>query len=198
MNRRAALRLLTLASASLFVGSSSAEAFTDFFSSWTPASPSTLKNTGVPPEWMKGLGPQLPAYAEYLRRAKLQNVTIRQLIEPHMHTRGSVQNTLPPRAIWGNIRSTLKVIDALADRLDLKVYDVISVYRSPSYNARCPGAKSNSFHLRNNAIDIVFKCSPGKVAAMARAMKSLGLFKGGVGRYSSFTHIDTRGNNADW
>ena len=23
-------------------------------------------------------------------------------------------------------------------------------------------------------------------------------FKGGVGRYSGFTHIDTRGRNADW
>ena len=47
-------------------------------------------------------------------------------------------------------------------------------------------------------MDIVFNCPPGKVAAMARAMRSAGLFKGGVGRYGSFTHIDTRGSNADW
>ena len=40
--------------------------------------------------------------------------------------------------------------------------------------------------------------SPGKVAAMVRAMKSSGLFKGGVGRYGNFTHVDTRGQNADW
>jgi hypothetical protein len=29
-------------------------------------------------------------------------------------------------------------------------------------------------------------------------MRSTGLFQGGVGRYGSFTHIDTRGSNADW
>ncbi len=104
-----------------------------------------------------------------------------------------VHNSLPPRSMWPNVRSTLKVIDSLADRLDLQVKDVVSVYRSPAYNAKCPGAKSNSFHMRNNAIDIVFPCAPGKVAAMARAMRSSGMFAGGVGRYAGFTHIDTRG-----
>ena len=93
---------------------------------------------------------------------------------------------------------TLRVVDSLADRLDVPVKEIVSVYRTPAYNARCPGAKSNSYHLLNNAMDIVFTCPPGKVAAMARAMRSAGLFKGGVGRYGSFTHIDTRGTNADW
>jgi len=32
----------------------------------------------------------------------------------------------------------------------------------------------------------------------ARKMRTEGLFKGGVGSYSSFTHVDTRGQNADW
>lgn len=100
--------------------------------------------------------------------------------------------------MWPNIRSTLRVADSLADRLDLKMKDVISVYRSPAYNSRCPGAKSNSYHTRNNAMDIVFPCKPGKVAAMARAMRATGLFRGGVGRYGGFTHIDTRGANVDW
>ena len=27
---------------------------------------------------------------------------------------------------------------------------------------------------------------------------SCGLFKGGVGQYPGFTHMDTRGSNADW
>ena len=36
----------------------------------------------------------------------------------------------------------------------------------------------------------------------ARALRSMrddeGLFKGGVGLYASFVHLDTRGTNADW
>jgi uncharacterized protein YcbK (DUF882 family) len=125
-------------------------------------------------------------------------MSIRQVIAPHAKTHGSVRNTLPPRFLWRNIRSTLKVVDQLAERLDMPVGEIVSVYRTPAYNARCPGAKSNSYHVRNNAMDIVFNCPPGKVAAMARAMRATGLFKGGVGRYGSFTHIDTRGSNADW
>lgn len=169
-----------------------------FFSSYTNASPSTLQALKIPPDWQAILGPMLPSYAEFLRKAHLKFVSVRQLIEPHTHIRGKVHNSLPPRSMWPNVRSTLKVIDSLADRLDLQVKDVVSVYRSPAYNAKCPGAKSNSFHMRNNAIDIVFPCAPGKVAAMARAMRSSGMFAGGVGRYAGFTHVDTRGNNADW
>ncbi len=169
-----------------------------FFSSYTNASPSTLQALKIPPDWQAALGPMLPSYAEFLRKAHLKFVSVRQLIEPHTHIRGLVHNSLPPRSMWPNVRSTLKVIDSLADRLDLQVKDVVSVYRSPAYNAKCPGAKSNSFHMRNNAIDIVFPCAPGKVAAMARAMRSSGMFAGGVGRYAGFTHVDTRGNNADW
>ena len=59
----------------------------------------------------------------------------------------------------------------------MPVEEIVSVYRTPAYNARCPGAKSNSYHVRNNAMDIVFNCPPGKVAAMARAMRATGLFR---------------------
>ena len=157
-----------------------------------------MKGMNIPKDWQLALGSQLPAYVEFLKRCKLRNLTVAQVIEPHTHVRGSVHNTLPPKAMWANIRSTLRVADSLAGRLDLHVKEVISVYRSPAYNSRCPGAKSSSYHLRNNAMDIVFPCAPGKVAAMARAMRTTGLFKGGVGRYSGFTHIDTRGSNVDW
>jgi hypothetical protein len=29
-------------------------------------------------------------------------------------------------------------------------------------------------------------------------MRNCGLFRGGVGGYGGFTHIDTRGQNIDW
>jgi len=170
----------------------------DFFSSYGDASPETMRNLKIPVEWSRILGPALPSYVAFLQKQNLRYLSVRQLIEPHTNVRGKVHNSLPPRSMWPNVRSTLKVIDLLAPRLDSPVEKVVSVYRSPAYNARCPGAKSNSFHMRNNAVDIVFDCAPGKVAAMARAMRSTGLYKGGVGRYGGFTHIDTRGNNADW
>lgn len=152
----------------------------------------------IPPALRGVLGPQSEAYAKFLSRLNLRRISVRQIIDSHAKARGKVHNTLPPRQLWGNIRNTLKVLDQVAVRLGEPVSEVISVYRSPAYNALCPGAKSNSYHVRNNAVDVRFKSSPRQVAAVARDMKKQGVFQGGVGRYSSFTHIDTRGSNADW
>ncbi len=124
----------------------------------------------------------LPSYVGFLQSLKLKYIKVDQLIEPHTHVRNGVHNTLPPKAMWRNISSTLKVVDALAFRLELPVNELVSIYRSPAYNSRCPGAKSNSYHMRNNATDVRFTCPPGKVAAMARAMRGAGLYQGGVGR----------------
>jgi hypothetical protein len=198
LTRRGILRLLALTGASLATGSETSHALMDFFSSYQPASGGILTRLDIPANWIPQLGSLLPSYAEYLERVRLRNLSVRQMIAPHAKSHGSILNTLPPRFMWRNIRSTLKVVDSLAQRLDLPVQEVVSAYRTRAYNARCPGAKSNSYHLCNNAMDIVFKCPPGKVAAMARAMRATGLFKGGVGRYRGFTHIDTRGANADW
>ncbi len=199
LTRRGALRLLALTGAGMLAsGTQSQAGFLDFLLSGQEMSPAELKKFGIPQIWSSQLGSQLPSYVEFLRKANLHAVTVKQVIEPHLHVRGTVRNCLPPKAMWGNIRATLKVVDRLADRLDLPVKDIVSAYRSPAYNARCPGAKSNSYHMRNIAIDVTFNCAPGKVAAMARAMRATGLFKGGVGRYGGFTHVDTRGANADW
>lgn len=198
LTRRGALRLLALTGAGLAAGNGTSQAFLDFFSSFQSSPRNILAKLDVPAGWIPQLGFQLSNYAQFLERMKFRQMSVRQVIAPHAKSHGSVHNTLPPRYMWRNIRSTLKVVDQLADRLDIPVEEIISVYRTPAYNARCPGAKSSSYHLRNNAMDVIFKCPQGKVAAMARAMRSTGLFKGGVGRYGSFVHIDTRGSNADW
>ncbi|WP_075087948.1 D-Ala-D-Ala carboxypeptidase family metallohydrolase [Verrucomicrobium spinosum] len=75
---------------------------------------------------------------------------------------------------------------------------IASAYRSPAYNATCPGAAPQSFHLHNLALDLVYDCPPAKVAEAAHALRNRGFFRGGIGKYPSFTHIDTRGKNADW
>ena len=93
---------------------------------------------------------------------------------------------------------TLQAADHIAATLGKPIKDVTSAYRSPAYNRRCPGAKSQSWHMQNFALDLQFGVSPRTVASVARQLRSRGLFKGGIGRYSSFTHIDTRGTNVDW
>jgi hypothetical protein len=195
--RRRALGLFALSGLGLLTTSSNGSAFWDFFdalaNSGGPAKP-----VNVPASLIRDLGPHTRSYATYLARLSLRHVDVVEVLEAHAKTRGGVKNTLPPRSLWGNIRNTIRVVDKLVDRLDAPITTIVSVYRSPAYNRRCAGAKSNSYHLRNNAIDIKLACPPGKVASMARAMRGAGLFRGGVGRYGSFTHIDTRGSNSDW
>ena len=162
LTRRGVLRLLALTGAALAASGESSQAFVDFFSSYQPASRGLLTKLDIPSVWMPQLGSQLPSYAEFLQRMKFKQMSIRQVIAPHAKSHGSMHNTLPPRYLWRNIRSTLKVVDQLADRLDMPVGGDRLRLPDPAYNARCPGAKSNSYHVRNNAMDIVFNCPPGK------------------------------------
>jgi len=153
----------------------------------------------LPKAWVQREGAnQIQAYGEYLQALRLRFVTPEQVIKAHARSKGSVWNSLPERDAWRNMGRTLKVADRLGAQLGMPVAEVTSAYRSPSYNRRCPGAKTNSWHLRNFALDLKFKTSTSRVAGMARRIREQGHFKGGVGRYSSFTHIDTRGNNVDW
>jgi hypothetical protein len=160
------------------------------------SSPSTGQR--IPREWVEHLGPLVYEYVAFLQRLPLRRITVAQIIEPHMHKRGFVRNTLPPKPLWRNIRSTLLVAERLARLLNEPVEEVVSAYRSPAYNALLPGARSNSYHMKNMALDLKFRTPPRTVARLARALRDHGLFQGGVGSYPGFTHIDTRGTKADW
>ncbi len=194
--RRRLFGLFFCVGTGLLMGAGKAEAMwsvMDVFRGEDPGS-----KTDIPPSLRGVLGPGADAYRNFLSRIGLRKISVQDIMDTHAKAHGSVHNTLPPRQLWSNIRSTLLTLDKVAVRLGEPVGEVISVYRSPAYNARCPGAKCNSYHIRNNAIDIRFNSSSRKVAATARDIRKEGLFKGGVGRYPGFTHIDTRGSNADW
>jgi len=137
-------------------------------------------------------------YAHFIEKLHLRNITVQQVIEAHAKRRGSVWNTLPPKSEWKNIKATLKVVDRVSQELNVPVTEIVSVYRTPAYNRRCPGAKRHSWHLHNYAVDVKMGTRPSRVASMARKLRGKGVFRGGVGRYWSFTHIDTRGTNVDW
>lgn len=108
-------------------------------------------------------------------------------------------NTDPPKGLWKNIDATARVIDALREKLGRPIV-LSSVYRSPAYNNAIGGA-GDSQHTHFRAIDfgvVGSPVGPAQWATVLRDMRSTGAFKGGIGVYATFVHVDTRGTNADW
>lgn len=195
LGRRRFLGVAGVGGLCLFVGASPAQAIFNLFA---PGRADTLRSLNLPEEWRRVLGREMEDYAIFLARLRLRHITVRQVIEPHMRRRGNVRNRIPPRSQWRNIRTSLRVADMMVPRVRAPLISIISAYRSPEYNARCPGARPGSFHTKNLALDLRYDCPSSQVARVARELRSQGRWSGGVGRYSSFTHIDTRGRNADW
>lgn len=190
--RRGFLTTAGLVSAGLAAGSSSASAFFFF------GGKVELDTESLPKEWVEKQGKELHSYARHLAKHRFEKLTVQQVIKAHARQKGVVWNEIPPKEMWDSMIPTLKVADQLAVALGSELKEVTSAYRSPAYNARCPGAKPRSYHQQNVALDLMFNTSQSRVSRVARELRSNGLFKGGVGRYSLFTHIDTRGYNADW
>lgn len=153
---------------------------------------------GFSEEWVRLQGRNLTEYAAYLNTLKMRNITAQDVIAAHAKKRGSVWNMLPPRQWWSRMGYTLRVVDRISSEMRVPVKEVVSAYRVPQYNACCEGAKSHSWHQANVAVDVQFDTPARNVTAAARSLRDRGLFKGGVGSYSSFTHIDTRGVNVNW
>lgn len=137
-------------------------------------------------------------YETFLAGLGLRHIRPMELLRPHFNVRGSIANCLPPRECWRNITATLRVADQLREQLGARLLTILSAYRSPAYNAACPGAATHSYHLRNMALDLVYDCPPAEVVKAAESLRDTGFFSGGIGRYPGFTHIDTRGYQADW
>jgi len=107
-------------------------------------------------------------------------------------------NTDPPRELWTNIAPTVRVLEKLRQEIGKPVV-LTSVYRSPSYNASVGGAR-RSQHKEFCAIDfkVVGAGGPSDWARILRRYRDNGVFRGGVGLYNTFVHVDTRGYNANW
>jgi hypothetical protein len=154
--------------------------------------------TGLNADWTRSQGALLPDYTRYIWSLKLKTISPKQVIEAHAKAKGSVWNSLPPKQWWTRMGYTLRVADRIALEMGVEEVQVISAYRAPAYNARCAGAKAGSWHQANVALDVKFPKRASQVTATARNLRDRGLFKGGVGGYGGFTHIDTRGENVNW
>ena len=89
----------------------------------------------------------------------------------------------------------VKGLQALRDLIGMPII-INSAVRCPEYNKKVGGVK-DSQHIKGRAADIRVKgMDPGKVADFA---EQIDVFKnGGIGRYSTFTHVDVRGYRARW
>jgi len=153
---------------------------------------------GIPQSWVDRKGADVLGYAHFIQDCGFKNITPYQVIYPHMKERGEVANSLPPKDLWRNIIPTLRVLDEMSHCLNAEMKPFTSVYRSPVYN-RAVGGKSGSQHLVNKAVDVQFYgVAPRDVARVAKELREEGVYSGGVGVYNTFTHIDTRGYDANW
>ncbi|MCI0600869.1 MAG: D-Ala-D-Ala carboxypeptidase family metallohydrolase [Beijerinckiaceae bacterium] len=109
-------------------------------------------------------------------------------------------NTDPPRKLWPNVLPLAKLLAAFKARMGNKRITFNSVYRSPDYNKSLRGSAKKSQHMQFRAADIVVHGAggPSDWALELKRMRSQGEFKGGIGIYRSFVHVDTRGVIADW
>lgn len=82
-------------------------------------------------------------------------------------------------------------LQQLRDNLGRSI-TINSAYRCPDHNAAVGGEK-NSQHMKGHATDIVIKgMSPDEVADACEKIFD------GLGRYDTFTHVDSRGKRARW
>ena len=138
------------------------------------------------------------SFRDFLLSLGLRHLSAEEIIDPHRGVMDGVENTLPPVKLWEKLSPTLKVADELRERLQTPLCRITSGYRSPSYNAKVPGAVKGSYHTRNQALDLVYFCSPKKAFDTALQLRREGFFRGGIGLYPTFIHLDTRGYAATW
>lgn len=108
------------------------------------------------------------------------------------------QNTDPPRDLWPNALNVMKVVDEFREKIGHPVV-LNSVYRSEAYNASVGGV-SGSQHKKFQAADIrvVGFGNPQQWAQVLKTMRAANFFRGGIGIYNTFVHVDTRGWDANW
>jgi lysozyme len=133
-------------------------------------------------------------------RAMLNVAGVKHFTAEELFFRGSSDatlglNTPPPQELWKNMIPTAVVADESREKLGHPIR-VLSAYRSPAYNRRIGGAKSSQ-HMRFCALDLGTD-KPALLYKILLEMRRDGKFKGGLGLYRTFVHLDTRGVNANW
>lgn len=141
--------------------------------------------------------PQKLTYEDFLASFQFRHIHPREVINPHRQTTRGISNTLPPAELWSAMPATLFIADEIRERLGKPLKLITSAYRNPTYNKACGGA-SGSWHTKNCALDLAYEGGPRAAYHIACDLRDEGLFEGGIGLYSTFIHLDTRGHNRTW
>jgi uncharacterized protein YcbK (DUF882 family) len=139
---------------------------------------------------------RLTRYTEWLNAKGVRFGFAEELPRLAQNARLGVTNDTPAVELWHRMIPTLRVLERVREKFGPTT--VNSAYRSRAYNLAIGGV-GDSRHAQNDAID--FRCrtgTPTEWAAYLRELRAAGVFRGGIGTYRTFVHVDTRGTNADW
>lgn len=111
---------------------------------------------------------------------------------------GCRDGSLPEGELLENCQELADNLQVLRDHIG-KPINVISGYRPPAYNKKIGGAKKSQ-HLLARAADIKVRgMAPAEVhSTILKLIKAGKMKQGGLGKYSTFVHYDTRGTAARW
>lgn len=103
-----------------------------------------------------------------------------------------------PDALLHNVEALAGQLQILRDYLGERIM-ISSAYRHTAYNKKI-GGKSNSYHLRAMAADIIVKSrTPRQLKAIVEKLIEQKKVKfGGIGLYPGFLHVDIRRQAARW
>lgn len=142
---------------------------------------------------------QFDAWAEGLGLEFFQPHELRFLGGSHYLPKGkaSGKNSLPPKAMLKNMERLARAADEIRRRLGSPVR-ILSGYRAPEYNRAISEARA-SHHMSFRALDLgPMRATVPQILKVCREVRRDGFFVGGIGRYSSFVHIDDRGANVNF
>ena len=146
---------------------------------------------------------------QFIDRFKFKHFSGKEITDYSKRIKKGVKNKIPPESLWNNIIKTLVVAEWLREKLECSL-TITSAYRSPAYNATV-GGEPGSYHMKFMALDLIpgNGVTPKQLASAAKKLRGVFelkipgtndsfIWKGGIGEYPNFVHIDCRGYDANW
>lgn len=158
------------------------------------------RDRGLPPNLhqMNPAPTSSESFTQWFDRQGFRNFTASELTWYFSKVRKGVKNSFPPRELWTNIIPTIRILDDLRDFFGRPV-EITSSFRELFYN-RAINSPDGSQHIRFTAIDFTVPGVPTTrvFQILLRWRDKENRFTGGLGKYPTFIHLDTRPYDATW